>query len=264
LTEASDPDQQQLDRLIDLVREVLEPEIVGAYLFGSAVVGGLKPDSDLDLFLVVKRPTTRQEKQRLASGLMAISGKIAPEGMWRRLELTVVVQSELQPWRYPPALDFQYGDWLRGDFEQGRLEPWPTALQPDLVMLAAMVLGASQPVFGPPAAAVIDPPPPGDLQRAMVSDIDRIREDLAADTRNVILTLARMWSTFATGKFRSKDSAADWALERLPAAHRPVLARARDFYLGRDSEHWEDLKEAIAPCVDYMVAEIKRLGAAGG
>jgi B12 binding domain len=46
-------------------------------------------------------------------------------GRWRRVGLTLVVQSEVRPWRYPTN-DFQYGDWLRGEFESGNVEPWPT------------------------------------------------------------------------------------------------------------------------------------------
>ena len=30
--------------------------------------------------------------------------------------MTIVVKSEFNPWHYPPKFDFQYGDWLRGEF----------------------------------------------------------------------------------------------------------------------------------------------------
>jgi streptomycin 3"-adenylyltransferase len=56
-------------------------------------------------------------KQRLVSRLLKISRKP------RRLELTIVVQSDIRPWRYPPRMDFQYGDWWREEFERGELDP---------------------------------------------------------------------------------------------------------------------------------------------
>ncbi len=148
--------------------------------------------------------------------------------------MTIVVQSDITPWRYPPILDFQYGDWLRTEFEKGNFEPSPTPLRPDLALLIRMVVAANMTLIGPPPASVFDAVPQEDVLRAMVSDIDRLRGDIDSDTRNVILTLARMWSTFATGAIRSKDAAANWALERLPVAHHPVLVRARDAYLGSD------------------------------
>ena len=259
----SAPDKRQVERSLALVRQILDAELVGAYLFGSAVQGGLRPESDLDILVVSKRPTTLSEREALARGLMAMSGRSTPEGTWRRVEVTIVVQSDITPWRYPPSLDFQYGDWLRPEFEKGNFEPSPSPLRPDLALLITMVVAADTALVGPPPARVFDAVPQGDVLSAMVGDIDRLRGDIDSDTRNVILTLARMWSTFATGAIRSKDAAANWVLERLPVAHHPVLVRARHAYLGSQPERWDELSGALAPCVDYMIAEIKRLAATG-
>jgi predicted nucleotidyltransferase len=252
-------DQQQIDRALALVRAVLDSDAVAAYLFGSAVLGGLRPESDLDVLVVSKRPTTRAEKQRLVHGLLAASGRRTPHGMWRRIELTIVVERNIKPWCYPPSFDFQYGDWLRSEFESGNVEPWPTTVNPDLATLITMVMLANTSLLGPLPAEIFDPVPSDDLLSAMIGDIDRLRGDIESDTRNVILTLARIWSTVATGVIRSKDAAADWVLDRLPEAHRPVLARARAIYVGDQAERWDDLEDRIGPHTDYVVAEIRRL-----
>jgi hypothetical protein len=49
-----------------------------------------------------------------------------------------------------------------------------------------------------------------------------------------------MWLTVATGRIASKDAAATWALERLPAASRVALERARGGYLGSVEDRWDD------------------------
>ena len=254
-----DRDEQQLDRVTTLVLEVLGTDAVGAYLFGSAVLGGLQPQSDLDVLVVSKRQTNRDEKQHLVDRLLALSGRSTPHGRWRRVELTIVVESEIRPWRYPPSFDFQYGDWRRAEFESGNVEPWPTTTNPDLAALITMVLLGNTPVLGPPPAEIFDPVPRDDLVRAIVGDIETLLGDLDGDTGNVILTLARIWSTVATGVIRSKDAAADWALTRLPAEHRTVLVRARAIYLGVEEERWEDLRPNVRPHADHVVAEINRL-----
>jgi len=240
-----DDDRRQLDRVVTLVREILGSDAVGAYLFGSATLAGLRPHSDLDVLAVSTRQTTREEKRRLVDRLLAISGRKTPAGHWRRIELTVVLESEMKPWRYPPRFDFQYGDWLRTAFESGDPEPWSATTNPDLASLIAMVLLANTPLSGPPPAEILDPVPREDLVRAMVDGVDSLVGDVAADTRNVILTLARIWSTLATGVIRSKDAAATWALPRLPEEHRAVLARARAIYLGREAERWDDLEPRV-------------------
>ncbi len=252
-------DQQQLNRVSSLVRDVLGPDAVGAYLFGSAVLDGLQPESDLDVLVVSKRQTTREEKQRLVDRLLTISARRTPQGRWRRVELTIVVESEIKPWRYPPRFDFQYGDWLRGALERGNVTPWPTTTNPDLAALITMVLLGNTPVFGPPPAEIFDPVPHDDLISAIVGDIDALLADLDEDTRNVILTLARIWSTVATGVIRSKGDAATWALDRLPEEHRAVLARARAIYVGHEEERWDDLEPHVRPHADHVVAEINRV-----
>jgi streptomycin 3"-adenylyltransferase len=254
-----DADERQLERVAALVHDVLGADAVGGYLLGSAVLGGLRPESDLDVLVVSKRQTTREEKERLVERLLSVSGRHTPQGRWRRVELTLVVESELRPWRYPPRFDFQYGDWLRHEFESGNVEPWPGASNPDLAVLVTMVLLGGTRVFGPPPSEVFDPVPHDDLVDAMIAGIDGLVADLESDTRNVILTLARIWSTVATGVIGSKDAAADWALPRLPAEHRPVLARARAIYLGEREERWDDLRARVRPHAEHVVAEIRRL-----
>jgi streptomycin 3"-adenylyltransferase len=254
-----DADQQQLTRVVTLVRDVLGSDAIAAYLFGSAVLGGLRSESDLDVLAVSRRRTTHEEKQRIVDRLLAISGKPIPRGQWRRVELTIVVEREVKPWHYPPNFDFQYGDWLRSEFEIGNVEPWRTTVNPDLATLITMVVLANTSLFGPPPAQMFDPVPPEDLINAMVDGIDSLLGDLQSDTRNVLLTFARIWSTLATGVIRSKDAAADWALHRLPEKHRLVLARARAIYLDQHPEHWDDIGDQLEPHVEYVIAEIRRL-----
>jgi len=77
----------------------------------------------------------------------------------------------------------------------------------------------------------------------------------------VILALARIWSTVATGVIRSKDTAADWALERLPEEHHAVLARARAIYLGDEEERWDDVATRVRPYADHVSGEIHKRAA---
>jgi streptomycin 3"-adenylyltransferase len=238
---------EQLEQAVALVQEVLDDELVGLYLFGSAVLGGLTPTSDLDLLAVSRRPVTVDKRRRLVERLLALS--MRP----RFLELTIVVESEILPWRYPPQMDFQYGDWLRPELERGEF-PQPTA-NPDLAALITMILLNGKALVGPPPADVFEPVPHEHLLRAGVDELGSILDDLDADTRNMLLTLARIWSTAETGEIRSKDAAADWALQHLPPEHQPVLERARDGYRRGDYGRWDDLD--VHACANYVVGEIK-------
>lgn len=247
----------QVREVVRLAADVLGADFVGIYLHGSSVLGGLKPASDVDILAVSLRSLDDRQRRALVAGLMPISG--TPVGA-RPVELTVVVQSEVRPWRFPPTGDFQYGEWLRAEYEVGSLphaEPMP-----ELALTIAITLTGGHPLVGPPPAQVLEPVPPADVVRACVAGIPSLLEDLPGDTRNVVLTLARIWCTLATGTIRSKDAAADWALARLTPSHRPVLVHARQLYLDRtyQDESWtEELRAQVGPHVEEVLVHIRRL-----
>lgn len=207
---------------------------------------------------------TEAEKRELVQRILPISWQATPVRMLRGIELTVVVQSDVRPWRYPPNRDFQYGGWLRLALERGEAAPWAAKTDPDLASLIAQVLVADVPLLGPPPAEVVDPVPFGDVLDAIVADVDQWVGNIDADTRNGILALARIWSALETGAMYSKDVAATWALGRLPDEHKPVLTRARSIYLGQAEDQWDDVRDDVHRYVTYVVAEIERVRAAGG
>jgi streptomycin 3"-adenylyltransferase len=73
-----------------------------------------------------------------------------------------------------------------------------------------------------------------------------------------VLTLARVWNTVVSGQVVAKDVAAEWALPLLPPEHRPVLARARDIYVGTHQEEWDDLLDALSRFAETIAVEIRR------
>ena len=239
--------EEQLERVVALLRDTFADELTGAYLFGSATHGGLRPTSDLDVLGVLRRRSTAPERRTLIDALLDLS--MNP----RYLEVTLVVASEVRPWRYPPRMDLQYGDWWRDELEGG-LEPWPEK-NPDLATLLTMVLQSGQPLHGPPPEELLDPVPAEDVMRAATDGLDKLLGDFEHDTRNVLLTLGRILVTATTGEIRSKDDAAAWVVERLDV---PSLGRARRLYLEGAYEPWD----GVDPRADAerLVAEINAAG----
>ena len=239
-----------------VLQDVLGAAVVGAYLHGSAVRGGLRGSSDLDVLAVVDRPTTDRERRAVVARLLEISGRRASRGPARPVELTIVQAAQLRPWAPPPIVDLLYGEWLRDDFERGAVPP--PGPMPDLGPEIALTLQGDSALFGPPPADLLDPLPPADLRRSVVSGVPSLLADLETDTRNVLLTFARIWFTLETGIIGSKDEAAAWAGPRLPEAHRAVLARARELYLDGLDDVWTDAMPAAVAAADHMLSEIER------
>ncbi len=100
---AVDAVEAQTAAAVEVIRRGLaDAEIVGLYLYGSAVADGLRPDSDLDLFVVTDRRLTATEKARIVEGLLPISGRTTRPPAWRPIEVTIVAHPDVRPWRYPP------------------------------------------------------------------------------------------------------------------------------------------------------------------
>ncbi|MGD6748882.1 aminoglycoside adenylyltransferase family protein [Streptomyces sp. BH105] len=248
---------RQAECVVEELREVLGPDLVAAYLYGSAVCGGLRPHSDVDVFAVTGAATTHGQRARLVRGLLGLSGAGTAHGRERPVELTLVRLTEVRPWRFPPVREFQYGEWLRDAYERGQT-PSPETDE-DLALLVTMVRRRGVALFGPPATELLEPVPAADVRSATLAGIPALLDELETDTRNVVLTLARVWATLTTGEILSKDAAADWALARLPEHDRAVLAHARAVYLGEAEESWDRLRPRLRHEAEALVREIERV-----
>jgi streptomycin 3"-adenylyltransferase len=243
--------------VVAIVRDALGEALIGAYLHGSAVLGGLRPTSDIDVLAVIDRPTTEAERGAIVDRLLEISGRRARRGPGRPIELTILVQSDVRPWQHPPRVEFLYGEWRRDDYEGGFVPaPEPMA---DLGPEIALTLAGNMALAGPPPAEVLDPIPEADLHRAITAGVPSLMDDLDSDTRNVLLTLARIWATLATGEIVTKDQAAAWAVDRLPDHLAGPLILAREMYLeGWDRDDWGDDLVAAHATANHLAAEIRR------
>ncbi|MET8825910.1 aminoglycoside adenylyltransferase family protein [Streptomyces sp. NPDC004610] len=237
--------------VLSLLHDHLGDGLLGVYLHGSAVLAGLRPYSDVDLLVVVARSLSEGRRTALVRALPGVSGAVGDAGR-RPVELIVVARADIDPWRYPPTCDFLYGEWLREEYARGYV-PGPEPM-PDLAPLITMACAADTPLYGPSAHALLPAVPHADLRRAIVAGVPELLAELATDTRNVLLTLARIWTTLVTGDIRSKDAAAGWAAERLPAPHRPVLEWARRGYLG---EAVGAAPGGVAECAAAIVGRIR-------
>ncbi|WP_460417022.1 aminoglycoside adenylyltransferase family protein [Pseudomonas sp. microsymbiont 2] len=250
---STDPQLHAAQRLLS---RHLGDRLLTIHLYGSAVAGGLKPESDLDLLVTVAQPLDEATRQALMLDLLTIS---APPGTLpdrRALEVTVLVRADIHPWRYPARRELQFGEWLRAALLAGEFEP--AQLDPDLAILLTKARQQSIALLGRNAADWFDPVPGADMAQAFRDTLAQwnTHDDWSGDERTVVLALARIWYSLATGKIAAKDVAAGWLLPRLPAAHRTVLANARAAYLGEATEQLAAWPEPVAAFIHYCKTHI--------
>lgn len=222
-------DQSQLDAIVQIV-DSLGARVVGSYYYGSGVLDVLRATSDIDVFVILNGATESEERRTLVAELMKVSGRHGSSISGRPVEVTMAQLSELRPWQRNPLREFQYGEWLRDDYEAGFI-PVPVA-DPDLAAQVATLLAASRALIGPRVETLLEPVPRRALIDAMIRSTPELMDELSNDTVNVLLTLARIGYTISNGHIVTKDRAAEWAISQLPADLQDPLAQARLFYLG--------------------------------
>lgn len=229
--------------------------VVGFYLYGSAVGGGLRPDSDIDLLLLTERSMLRDEREALLQFLLNFSGRRAMTAPGRPIEFTSLVITDVVPWTYPPMCDFQYGEWLRDNFSRGGVPE--RHLNPDLTVLLTSLQQDVQVLIGRPPTDLLDPVPVQDLRRSMKDSLPSLLGDLNGDERNVLLTLARMVVTLDTGQIVSKDEAARQVLPHLNESGRSAMTLALRGYLGEVQDHWSDHHRALEDTAAILATRIR-------
>lgn len=233
-----------------IIRQQFEESLVAIYLHGSAVAGGLRPYSDIDLLVVIDHPITTETSAQLVTELMKISGHPCGGNTLRPLELIIFLRADLTTSIYPARSEFVYGEWLRDAFQAGAV-PKPVT-DPELTLVLAQARLEAKPLIGPSATELLPVIPQADIRRAIGDILPALLDTLEGDERNVLPTLTRMWRTLTTGEFVSKDVAAEWAEKRLPVEQAAVLAGAREAYMGIRKDDWRTRQQEVRRAVSYL------------
>ena len=143
-----------------VIERHLGATLQAVHLFGSALDGGLKPRSDIDLLVTVALRPDEAVRCSLTSDLLGASAPPGCSGGMRALEVTVVAHGDVVPWRHPARRELQFGEWLRGDLEAGIVEP--PLVDHDLAILLTKARQHGVALVGPPADVLFEPVPARD------------------------------------------------------------------------------------------------------
>jgi hypothetical protein len=208
------PYREPLDRilpqLLEDLRASLGPELVGAYLYGSAISGGFDAaTSDLDVLVVTAR-STDEIVFEVFGGI--VSRLAAREPGWAdRLDITFVGRETLATFRSGgPLVEISHDEPLRRIRNADDwLETWFLARDADIALI------------GPSPTSLIPPIDIGEFLAGAALDVDRLVEKARDDPRDRsvayrLLTLCRLLRSLESGAICSKDEGGAWVVDRFP------------------------------------------------
>jgi hypothetical protein len=201
-----------LEALASDIRHVLGDELVGLYLWGSAVSGGFDAGvSDLDL-VAVTRPEIAEIDlaglERMQSDLVRRN----PE--WSdRLEIVYIGRATLQSFRTSPGSLAVISPGEPFHVPDERAAAW--------VQNWYLVRETGVTLFGADAEAVVPPISRSEFVAAVVRYADEVRrrtdeEPSSGSLAYAVLTLCRVLQNVRTQAYCSKQEAASWARQRMP------------------------------------------------
>ncbi|MEZ5550961.1 MAG: DUF4111 domain-containing protein [Pseudomonadales bacterium] len=198
----------QLDRLTEGLQKILQDRLQAVLLHGSLAMAGFDPQrSDLDVLVIVSsRPLDTQYAQ-LGRLLPEVSGAPHP------LELSLLLEDNLHPWRHPCPHLLHYGESHRQDFAQTRVTPHQDA-DPDLAMHLTVARHRGVDLLGSWPPSNLPEVPAADFLAAIRTDFlwAANRPDELRDYRlaNACRTLAYL----EQGLVLSKSEGMDWCRQR--------------------------------------------------
>jgi len=215
------------DEVVAATGELVGPRRIGVVLHGSLVLGDWRaPVSDLDVLVVIDGPVAAADRAAVARGLGELAAA-RPAGT--DLDVAVLTAAAAATPHHPVPVDVRAG---------AEREPALGGLAPELAadLAVARVLGVA--LHGPEPAEIIGEVARGDLLESVQAGFDAALSTGVFLPRPAdgILTACRGLATIngAPGVVLSKEEAGEWALERMPMQHRPLVVWALAERRGED------------------------------
>ena len=246
-----------LDRIlqpfVDDLRDSLGTELVGAYLYGSAVSGGFDDAaSDLDVLVVTETGVDTQPIDRFAGIVQRLQAR---EPAWAgRLDIVFIGRAALMSFRSGggPFLEMSHDEPLE---LKRRADEW--------LQTWYLVRTADWPLAGPAPATLI---PPIATDEFLATTIEAVPSFIAPEARKGTdawlayrtLTMCRLLRSVVTRELSSKVDGAAWAMERYPERAGLIGAaldiRSRGGLDGLTAEQ----RVAIPELLEFLAAEVAR------
>lgn len=244
---------KQIKQAVSIVEELFSEHILGIYLYGSYVLGGLQINSDIDILVIIDEEIQHTVREKLTKELLLISGKIESKEK-RCLEVTIVNYNDIISQDFPLKCEYMYGEWLRKDIEAGKI---PQAYyEADLTILLWQARKHNILLTGENALDLIPVISEEKVKNAIQTALPNLLEGVYGDERNTLLTLARMWYTLETYDICPKNVAAEWTLSKLPKELKGLMILAIKGYVGECKDDWKNRDKELLQLVDFLKTQV--------
>ena len=214
---------------VEKSKEILQGNLVGIYLHGSAVMGCYNPaKSDLDLIVVVKKSMSDADKKAYMDMVVDLSS----QGPAKGIEMSVVKQSVCKPFAYPTPFELHFSiahlDWYRNDPDDyvSKMK----GEDKDLAAHFTIINHRGKCLYGAPIKDTFADVPIQDYIDSIWEDVANAKDEIADNPMYLTLNLARVLAYLKDGVVLSKKEGGVWALNNIPERYHSLVQNAINEY----------------------------------
>ena len=244
-----------ISKYVEQSKHILQDNLTGIYLHGSAVMGCFNPEkSDIDLIIVVSQPLPDSVKMDYMD-MVVTNNALAPA---KGIEMSIVLRKVCNPFVYPTPFELHFStghlEWYRNnpdDYVQKM-----NGTDRDLAAHFTIIGKRGLCLYGLPVSEVFAEVPASDYMDSIMNDISDAPENITKDTMYLTLNMARVLAYKEDSLVLSKKEGGEWAAKNLPVQYKPLIAAALAEYTEAiDVLYDADLARRYA---DYMIRRIQR------
>ena len=246
--------EKVINEFVKKSQEILEDNLTGIYLHGSAVMGCYNPKkSDLDLIVVVDEPMQDDVKRRFMDMVVEVN-KAGPA---KGIEMSIVTKNMCKPFVYPTPFELHFSvahtGWYKDNPEDYIDKMKGT--DKDLAAHFTIISKRGKCLCGLPIEEVFAPVPKADYMDSIWEDIAEAKEDIVDNTMYITLNLARVLAYKKEELVLSKKEGGEWALNNIPEEYHDLIKEAMAEYAdAREVSYDYEIAKQYA---EYMLQAIQ-------
>lgn len=245
-------------RFTEMSRDVLQENLIGVYLHGSAAMGCFNPQkSDLDLILVTESGISRDVKMEFMKNAIRLNGEAPSKGM----EWSIVKREFCRPFLYPTPYELHFSTAHLSRFQENP-EEYVERMQgtdKDLAAHFTIIRQYGIMLYGQDIDQVFGAVPKQAYMDSIWSDVENACDDIAADPVYVTLNLCRVLAYLQDSLILSKKAGGEWGSRSLPEEFLPFLrAMLQSYISGEAVPDIQTDSDIRAKYAQYMISQIQK------
>ncbi|MDE7268730.1 MAG: DUF4111 domain-containing protein [Lachnospiraceae bacterium] len=245
-----------LDCFVAQSKHILDGNLVGIYLHGSAVMGCFHAQkSDIDLLVVVKDGISDEVKRQYMDMVVVLNERAPQKG----IELSIVKEEVCNPFVYPTPFELHFSITHLECYQKSPTDyiEKMKGTDKDLAAHITVIYHRGKTLYGREIKTVFSEVDRADYLDSIWSDVENAAEEIVEQPMYFVLNLCRVLAYKKENVILSKQEGGAWGLANIPEEYAGLIEDAMTEYETGASMHLD--KKLATEYAAYMLTQISNV-----